>query len=89
MLPTIIISVLTCILLICSILFFPKIKIKEVEIDTYWIVCLIGAIAIILFNCVSAPFFEFYHHNHLGYILSEYKITILIITYNFGLRIAK
>ena len=53
MLATIIISVLTCILLICSILFFPKLKIKKIEFDTYWIVCLVGALTIVLFNCVS------------------------------------
>ena len=53
MLATIIISVLTCILLICSILFFPKLRINKIEFDTYWIVCLFGALTIVLFNCVS------------------------------------
>ena len=53
MLPTIIISILTCILLICSILFFPKIKINKFEINTYWVVCLLGAAMILVFNCVS------------------------------------
>ena len=53
MLATVVISVLTCILLICSILFFPKLRIKKIEFDTYWIVCLFGALTIVLFNCVS------------------------------------
>ena len=53
MLATVVISVLTCILLICSILFFPKLRINKIEFDTYWIVCLFGALTIVLFNCVS------------------------------------
>jgi len=53
MILTIIISILTCLLLICSILFFPKIKIKNFEFNSYWIVCLIGALAILICNCVS------------------------------------
>ena len=53
MLATIIISILTCLMLVCSILFFPKIRIKTVEINTYWIVCAIGALFILIFNCVS------------------------------------
>ena len=53
MLATIIISILTCLMLVCSILFFPKIRIKTVEINTYWIVCAIGALFILILNCVS------------------------------------
>ena len=81
MLPTIIISVLTCILLICSILFFPKIKIKEVEIDTYWIVCLIGAIAIILFNCVS--FSDVLEGLFADSIINPIKILLLFFSMTF------
>ena len=53
MIEAIIISIVTCIVLILSILFFPKIKIKNFELNTYWIICLIGAILILSFNCVS------------------------------------
>ena len=53
MIATIIISVLTCLMLIGSILFFPKVKIKDVEVDTYWIVCAFGALMILIFNCVT------------------------------------
>lgn len=53
MVPTIIISVLTCISLILSIIFFPKIKIFKKEFNTYWIISIIGAILILLFNCIS------------------------------------
>ena len=53
MAPTIIISVLTCISLILSIIFFPKIKIFKKEFNTYWIISIIGEILILLFNCIS------------------------------------
>lgn len=53
MIATIVISILTCVLLIFSILFFPKLKIKNIEISTYWVVCFIGAVLILLFNCIS------------------------------------
>ncbi len=43
-----IIVCITCLLMILSILFFPKIKIgKKFSVDTYWVVVLIGAIVII------------------------------------------
>lgn len=53
MIETIVIAVLTCVSLICSILFFPKIKIKKFEISTYWIICFIGAILMLCFGCVG------------------------------------
>ena len=53
MVPTILISVLTCICLILSIIFFPKIKIFKKEFNTYWIISIIGALLILLFNCIS------------------------------------
>ena len=53
MVPTILISVLTCICLILSIIFFPKVKIFKKELNTYWIISIIGAILILLFNCIS------------------------------------
>ena len=49
---TLIISIITCLLLILSILFFPKIKIFKKQINTYWVICLIGAIFILSFKCV-------------------------------------
>ena len=53
MLATIIIAILTCLSLILSILFFSKIKIKNKEINTYWIIGLLGALFMILFQCIS------------------------------------
>ncbi|MDE6104556.1 MAG: hypothetical protein K2G38_02555, partial [Clostridia bacterium] len=43
MILSLIICGITCILMILSILFFPKIKIGKISIDTYWIITLIGA----------------------------------------------
>ena len=48
MLAPIIAFVVTCIGMIVSVLFFPKPKIGKVEIGVYWIVTLIGAIAVFL-----------------------------------------
>ena len=53
MVVTLIIAILTCLFLILSILFFPKIKIKQFSIDTYWIIGLIGAFLMFLFLRIS------------------------------------
>lgn len=52
MIWTLIISILTCILLILSVLFKPNIIIKGIKIQTFWIVTLIGAILIVSFGFV-------------------------------------
>lgn len=49
----IVISVITCILMILSIIFYPSIKIKNIKISLYWIICLIGAIILICFQQVD------------------------------------
>ncbi len=52
MILSLIICGITCILMILSILFFPKIKLGKISIDTYWIITLVGAI--ILLACGKA-----------------------------------
>lgn len=52
MIFSIIICGITCIAMILSILFFPKIKLGKISIDTYWIVTLVGAA--ILLACGKA-----------------------------------
>ncbi len=44
--------VITCVLLISAVLFFPRIRIGKIGFDTYWVIALLGA-AILLFsgNC--------------------------------------
>lgn len=53
MILTIIISSITCILLILSILFFPRIKIGKIALGTYWVIALAGALVILLTKEVS------------------------------------
>ena len=53
MVLSIIIASITCITLILSILFFPRIKIGRIGIGTYWIVALIGATLMIVTSRVS------------------------------------
>ena len=47
MIATIIISVITFLGISLSVLWFPHIKIKNIKLDTYWIIALIGAIALV------------------------------------------
>ncbi len=53
MVETIIIAIITCISLILSIIVFPKIKLFNKEISTYWLVGLFGAILMLIFNCID------------------------------------
>ncbi len=54
MVATIIICAVTCLAMILSVLFFPKIKIGKVKIDTYFLITLIGAIILLIFNLANA-----------------------------------
>ena len=53
MILTLVLFIVTCELLILSILLFPKIQIKNFRINTFWIICLISALLMIIFQCVS------------------------------------
>ena len=48
MIAPIILAAITCAAMIVCVLFFPKFKIGKAEISTYWIVTLIGAVAVFL-----------------------------------------
>ena len=50
MIPTIVISCLTFLLVTLSILFFPKIRIGKVSLSTYWIIAFIGAVLLLSFG---------------------------------------
>ncbi len=43
-----IICAATCLLMILSVLFFPKIRIGKIAIDSYWVVVLVGAVLILI-----------------------------------------
>ena len=47
------IIILTIISIICSILYFPTIKIKNVSFSSYWPIAVIGALLLLLTNSVS------------------------------------
>ena len=84
MVATLIVSLITCIALIVSILTFPKIKMFNKEIDTYWIVCLIGARFIVLFKCVSVKesmlgLFENSSINPIKILILFFSMTFLSI----------
>ena len=47
MLPTLIISIATFVLMTVSIIFFPSIKIGKFKLGTYWMVAMVGAIVLL------------------------------------------
>ena len=48
MIATIIIAGLTFIGITLSILFFPRIRVKNIKIDTYWVIAIIGALLLVV-----------------------------------------
>ncbi len=50
------ISAATCILMICGVLFFPKIKIGKFSTDSYWVVTLFGAALLIVVLLIQGDF---------------------------------
>lgn len=53
MLATILIVAITCLLMILLVLFKPSINFKGISIGTYWVVVVIGAVALIVFNYID------------------------------------
>ena len=77
MVTSIVIASLTCLTLICSVLFKPTIKIKKLEVQTFWIVCTIGALLILLLNVL--PFDVFVNKLSENSAVNPFKILILFI----------
>ena len=50
---TIIISAITCLLMIMAVLFFPKIKLFNLSLGSYWVVTVIGAFVLLLCGTVD------------------------------------
>lgn len=48
MITAIVICAVTVVLMISSILFFPKLRIKKFNISLYWVIALVGAIALLI-----------------------------------------
>ena len=78
MIPTIIISLLTFISVTLSILFFPKIKIGKIQLSTYWIIALIGAIILLSFS--FAPITEVFKQLTSDTSINPLKIIILFFS---------
>jgi len=81
LIPTIIISVITCVCLILSVLFFPKLKLFKKEINTYWLVGLIGGVLIILFQGISLK--EVFDGLTADSGINPLKILVLFISMTF------
>lgn len=78
---TIIISLVTCVLLIFSILFYPKIRIKNFVFNSYWIICVVGALAILISNSVSL--IEVLNGLFEDTIINPIKILLLFFSMTF------
>lgn len=74
--------VITCILLmILSLLFFPKIKVFNVQLDTYYIITLIGAILLIVLGKINLQEMKELFFNDKG--MNPIKIIILFLSMAF------
>lgn len=84
MIPTIVISVITFVLITLSILFFPTIRLGKIKLSTYWIIALLGAVILLSFS--FAPINEVFNQlvnnnsvNPLKIIVLFFSMTILSI----------
>ena len=48
MIATVIIAAVACLAMILSILFFPKLRLGRLRLDTYWLITLLGALLLVL-----------------------------------------
>lgn len=48
MIAPVIVCCITCVLMILAILFFPKIKLGKIRLDTYWLITIVGAAVTLL-----------------------------------------
>ena len=53
MIITIVLSAITCILMILAVLFLPKIKLGKISLSSYWVVTLLGALALMILGLVD------------------------------------
>lgn len=81
MVLTLIVFLLTVIMLIVSILFFPKIKIGKCNIDSFWIVSMLGAFALIAFQKID--FSEISLRLFANTSINPVKILVLFICMSF------
>ena len=78
MIPTIVIASITFLLVTLSILFFPRIKIGNFHVSTYWIISLIGATILLAFQ--FAPIKEVFAQLTNNDSINPIKIIILFFS---------
>ena len=78
MIPVVIISSITFVLVILSILLFPHIKIGRIKFDTYWIIALLGAIILLAFS--FAPIDEVVKQLFSNDSINPIKILVLFFS---------
>lgn len=78
---SIIISILTILALIAAILFKPTIKIKSLELQTFWLIALLGAILLISFRMIPISFL--FKSLTESSSVNPLKILILFISISF------
>lgn len=81
MILTGIIFLITCILMILSIQFVPKIKIFKLSISTYWVITLCGAICMILSKSITIT--EAYHFITSDIQMNPLKLLIFFLSMSF------
>lgn len=81
MIPTLIISIVTCLGITASILFFPHIKLGKFRLDTYWLIALVGALILIIFS--FAPIKEVLKQLTSNSEINPLKILILFFSMTF------
>ena len=78
MIPTIVISIITFLLITVSILFFPQIKIGKIRLGTYWIIALLGAAILLCSNL--APIQEVFSELTSNSSVNPLKIIVLFFS---------
>ncbi len=78
MIPVVIISSITFVLVILSILLFPHIKIGKIKLDIYWMIALLGAIILLAFS--FAPIDEVVKQLFSNDSINPIKILVLFFS---------
>lgn len=81
MIVTIVIAILTCVCLILSVLFFPKVKLLNKQLSTYWVICLLGAAMVIICGGISLK--EVFTGLTNDSSINPLKILVLFISMTF------
>ncbi len=78
MIATIIIASLTFLGISVTMIVFPNFKIKNVQIDTYWIIALLGAVILLAFSL--APIKDVFHELTASTSVNPIKILVLFFS---------